>query len=142
MQDFLNGNFATFGINGTNYDGNEGWSIDCSPAELRTDNTAGGGASDRITGTKDLQGTMEMSWDSSRNPFDAPLTLAAGTVLTNLKLYLNGPTSPFYSLPKAIVLKDTTSAKVNEKVAITISFGNKGAFTRPTGNFSAIAGST
>lgn len=144
MQDFLNGNLAQFGLNGTDYTGNDGWSVDSSPAELRTDNTAGGGCSDRIIGTKDIKATIDMSWDASRNPFDTPIAFAAGTILTNLKLYLNGPTSPFYLLPKAIVLKDSVAAKVGELIKVSVDIANKGAFTRPTGNFvpTATAGGT
>src|ERR1041385_2413133 len=114
-QDFFNGKGASFGINGQNYVGNEGWSIDDNPSELRTDNTAGGGFSDRIIGNHDLVATMEMCWDASANPLEAPYGFAPGTILTNLKLYLNGTASPYYLLPKAIVLTSPVTAKVNEK---------------------------
>src|SRR4051812_18417969 len=104
MYDFFNGKSASFGLNGTNYLGNDGWSIEANPGELRTDNTADAGYSNRIPNTYDLAVTLEMNWDASRNPLDGPLGLYEGATLTNAKFYLNGTSSPFWLLPSAMVL--------------------------------------
>ncbi len=138
-QDFFSGKSASFSINSTAYTGNDGWTVEESPTELRTDNTAGAGFSDRIIGSKDINVTIEQNWDASANPLDTPINLYPGSVLTNLKLFLNGASSPFWLLPSALVLSVSNPAKVNEKVTLSIKIGNKGTFTRPTGSFTASA---
>ncbi len=135
--DFFSGKSASFGLNGTNYVGNDGWEAEDAPQELRTDNTADAGYSNRIIGTKDLVITLTMNWDASADPFDTPINLYAGAVLTNAKFYLNGTSSPFYLMPSALVLSSPVSAKVGDKVSVTVKIANKGTFTRPTGNFTA-----
>jgi hypothetical protein len=136
-QDFFSGKGASFGLNGTNYTGNDGWSAEDAPTENRTDNTADAGFSNRIISGKNLEITLEQSWDASANPFDTPINLYPGAVLTNAKFYLNGTSSPFYLLPSAIVLSASVPAKVGDVVKCNVKIANKGTFTRPTGNFTA-----
>jgi hypothetical protein len=134
-QAFFSGKGASYGLAGTDYKGNDGWQVDDNPTELRTDNTAGQGCSDRIIGSKDCVVTLEQNFDASANPFDTPYGFKTGTLLTNLKLYLNGPGTPFWLLPSAIVLSNSNVAKTNQKVTVTTKIGNKGTFTYPTGTW-------
>src|SRR4051812_27209223 len=125
-QDHFSGKGASYGINGSTYTGNDGWTVEDSPTELRTDNTADAGFSNRIIGSKDATFTIETNWDATANPLDTPYNFYPGAVLTNLKLFLNGTSSPFWLFPSAIVLSVSNPAKVNEKVSVTVKGANKG----------------
>lgn len=136
------GNLAHVGVNGTVYQGNKGWNIDNDGEEKRTDSTAGNGYSDREVTMRDLKATIDGDWDASQNLLDDPPKFVVGQILTNVKLFLNGSTSPFWSLPSAIVLKVGNNAQVGDIVKYTINIANKGAFSPPTGTFTPITPGT
>jgi hypothetical protein len=132
------GKTSLFSVNATTIH-SKGWTVDDTGEELRSDNTFDAGFSNRITGTNDLKVTIETDWDASANPLDGPPALAVGTVLTTVKLYLQGTSSPFWLLPSAIVLSSPMESKVGGIGKITFNIANKGTYTRPTGTFTPTA---
>ncbi len=133
-QAYYHGKTSYFQVNGTTIHSG-GWTVEPTGEELRTDNTADAGFSNRITGTQDLKVTVEMFWDASANPLDGPPSLAVGQVLTTVKLFLQGTGGPFWLLPSAIILSTPMESKVGGLGKITFNIANKGTYTAPTGTF-------
>ncbi len=134
------GKNSSFAINSVSYDG-KGWTVDPQGQEVRTDNTADNGYSNRIISMKDIKATLEFEFDVSANLMDTTPTLQIGTVLTGVKLFLDesGSSSVYWSLPSAIVLSTPMQAKVGDAIKWTVTIGNKGAFAPPTGTFAPSA---
>ena len=130
------GKNSTFAVNGTSYDG-KGWTVDPQAAESRTDNTSDNGYSNRIVNMKDCKFTLEFDWDVSENLMSATPNLAIGTVLTNVKLFLDeaGSSTCYWSFPSAIVLSTPMQSKVGDTIKWTVNCANKGAFSPPSGTF-------
>jgi hypothetical protein len=133
-QDYYHGKTSYFSVGGTTIHSG-GWTVEPTGEEQRTDNTADAGYSNRITSTKDIKAVIEMNWDASANPLDGPPALTIGTVLTTVKLYLQGTSGPYWLLPSAIVLSTPMESKVGGVGRITFNIANKGTFTPPTGTF-------
>ena len=110
------------------------WSVEHDVGEIDTSNFEGAGYTDRIAGLKDVTITLTMDYDSGANPLDIT-GFYPGSNVTNLRLYLNDTTSPYWSFPSAICLKVSEPAKVKEGMPITFTLKNKGTFSLPTGNF-------
>lgn len=112
------------------------WNVDMDADEIDTTNFEGGGFTDRITGNKDCTFTITAHFDSSTNPLDV-VGFQPGDNITNVRLYLNSTTSPYWSFPSAKCLKVSLpmKAKDTEGAILTWTFKNKGTFTAPTGNF-------
>lgn len=134
-QDYFHGKTSYFSVGGTTYHSG-GWTVDVSVDDLRTDNTADAGYANRIAGVKDLKATVEMNWDASLNPFDSPPALKVGATISTTKLYLQGASGPYWSIPSALVISTPMESKVGSVTKITFTIANKGTFTEPTGTFS------
>lgn len=137
---FTSGKHSSFDVNSIHYDG-KGWSVEPAGQEVRTDNTSTNGFSDRIVAVKDLKVTLEFEWDCSQNLMSSAPTFKIGTVLSILRLYLDfratedADDANYWTLPSAIVLTTPMQAKVGDVIKWTVTVGNKGAFTAPTGSF-------
>lgn len=146
MENFFYGKSAKYRIGTVPvvYGGNKGWSVDPSVEDLRTDNTADNGFSNRIAGINDLPWTIEHDWDADNNPMDDPPALYPGSVLTDLRLYLDQLASGaiYFGMPKAIVLGTPVNAMIDAIVHITVNGANKGAYTKPLGEFAPSAAAT
>lgn len=55
-----------------------------------------------------------------------------GTLLTNVKIYPNGSTNPFWVMPLAVVLPGSNSSSVRGKVEYTVNIASQGTYTAPT----------
>lgn len=111
------------------------WDVNPSAEELETSNFEGVGYTDRIAGLIDCEVTVEGWFDTSANPFDSPLSLAAGNVITNLKLYLNTTAGPFWLFPSfQILTSPMTGVQVKGLLPFKFTGKNKGIFSAPTGS--------
>lgn len=113
----------------------KGWSVNPSVAEEDITNTSDEGYTDVLALNKSLSVTVEFHWDAQTNILDDPISLHEGSVVTNLKLYLDGPSSPFWLLPKGLVTETPQESKVDGAGKITLTIKNKGKYFRPTGTF-------
>jgi len=109
------------------------WTVEATADEIDVSNFEGNGFSDAIGGLKNATITVEYDFDGQSNPFDAPITLAPGQTGTNVRLYLNGTTGPYWSFPSVLVTATPNSANVKEALKGTIRMRNKGTYTAPTG---------
>lgn len=142
MQDFLSGKASRAKAGSTVVEGT-GWTVEAPGEEVRTDNTATNGYTDRIIAMKDLTATLENHWDASVNLMDSPVHFYVGQILLNVYLLLDaestdGSTIGWF-IPKAIVTAVGNPAKVGESVKQTTTIKNKGAFSPPTGTFTPSA---
>jgi hypothetical protein len=117
----------------------QGWSVDPTVDEHDVTSTRTGGYGGVIAGIKRLKFTVTLNWDAAANPLDNPPNLGAGSVVSTIKLYLNDTTSPFWSIPSAVVTGTPMEVKVNDDVKITINCTADGTFSKPTGNFTPAA---
>jgi hypothetical protein len=117
----------------------EGWSVEPTVDEHDVTSTRTSGYGAVIPGIKRLKFTLNLKWDAAANPLDNPPNLRAGGTITTVKLYLNDTTSPFWSIPTAIVTGTPMEVKVADDVKITINCTADGTFTAPTGNFTPTA---
>lgn len=76
-----------------------------------------------------IKGTLEGHHRVDASPFP---TLAIGTTITNLNIFLHGGATPSYVLALAIVMAGSTAVEIRGKVQFTIKFANKGSYTRPS----------
>lgn len=83
---------------------------------------------DTDMGCYGVKGTLEGHHRVDLSPFP---TLAIGTVLTNLNIFMHGGTVASWIFPSAIVTKGSASAEIRGKVQFTINFSSKGTYTRP-----------
>lgn len=132
------GKLAKTTVNGTDING-DGWSVDPTAERQDVTSTRTGGYRGVITGIRGATFTMTLSWDAAANPMDNPPSLKAGTTLTNVKLYLNDVTSPFWSFPIAKVLGTPMETKVGDTLKLTVNCESDGPFVEPTGNFTPAA---
>lgn len=78
--------------------------------------------------------TMEGWFDGGANPFDFSYPLKAGQRLIGVLLYAYNTGGPYWSFPYADVLNVRFNARVDQKLNLTVSCTNWGAFAYPTGN--------
>lgn len=107
-----------------------------TPDEGDTSNAESGGVTDAINCMFTLRGQLEIVIDGANNPWDLGImvpTPSTGPYPTNLKIFLNDTTSPFWLLPYYLIGECTTPQDVKSFGKGTIKFRNKGAYTRPTG---------
>ncbi len=111
------------------------WTVNPTADELETSNFEGGGFGDETTGLTRCEISCKGWLDCSANPYDAPLSLTPGTVLTNLKFYLNTVAGPFWLFPSAVVLTSPMSGvQVTGLLPFEFTAKAKGTFTAPTGS--------
>lgn len=128
------GKNSIFSVNGTTVH-SMGWNVNNTIKDDDVTNTSQAGYTDQIECSRSLVATVEAQWDSSANPLDNPPSLYAGSILTNVKLYQDGTSSPFWGMASALVTETPHESKVGSVSKITFTIKNKGPFTRPTGTF-------
>src|SRR6476620_1937908 len=78
--------------------------------------------------------TLAGWWDAGANMHDAPLSITAGNLLANVRLYINGVGSPNWYFPLFEVLGVPMTVRVENKILYRIRGRNHGTFSYPTGN--------
>lgn len=88
---------------------------------------------DYTFGVKEAEVSVEAVWDASHNPHNSPPNIKSGSVLTNVRLYLDATNlSSYWSFPSFQVFTVSTDAEIRGIVKYTFSGKNKGVFTEPT----------
>src|SRR3954462_5048285 len=98
---FKSGLKATCTINGTEIP-LINWSVRPAVTIQEFRNSKTGRVPKREATFVDLSGTVSYDFDFDANPFST-LNVVPGQKITNLKLYLNGTSGLFHSLPSAII---------------------------------------
>jgi len=111
------------------------WSVEPSAARLKTTNFESGGFETGITGVRSIKFTIEIDDDAAQNLFDVPITV--GLIATsNLLLYENGTSGPFWSIAGAHFETLPMKANVEDTMKITITGSGNGQWLYPTGTHS------
>jgi hypothetical protein len=121
-------------VNGTDINV-EGWSVSTAADRVDVTSTRTAGYRGIITGIKGLTFSLTLKWDAAANPLDNPPSLVPGTTLSTVRLYLNGTSSPYWSITSAKVLSVTNGSTVADATGLTVECEADGSFTAPTGNF-------
>lgn len=111
---------------------NAKWTATPESAYLDTSNMEGGGFEDQIAGLRKLDVHLEGWWDAGANPYDSPLNLLDGQVVSFV-LYTSDTGSPAWS-GTALVKGMPMTADVKDAIRYTIDMKAKGSFNTPTGN--------
>ena len=110
------------------------WDVDPTSDMLDISNFEGGGYRNFIEGLKQATVTVEGWWDGGANPFDVPLSIKNGSILTNFRCYVSDTTGPYWDFPSAIVEGTPMSADVGMEIKWRFTVRAKGTYTFPTGN--------
>lgn len=129
----ISGKSAKVRVNNTAHYAEE-WDVEPEADLLDANSFEGGGYKDYIAGLFGAGFTVRGWYDAGANPFDAPMNIQIGTVLTNVKIYVNDTTGPFWNFPKAIVATTPHKANVKGRVELSFTAKGKGTFSYPTGN--------
>jgi hypothetical protein len=111
------------------------WVVTPKTTKIDTSNHEGGGWAENITGLVEMEIQITFHPDATANPYDAPRQLTPGTRLTNVMLYLNDVTGPFWQIPMANVIEHPMTADVKDALDDTITLAATGSFIYPTGAF-------
>jgi hypothetical protein len=128
--EFHSGRESTATINGTELP-TTGWSVDPTSEIVTFRNSKTDRYSLKEATYHDLSGSITIDFDHDENPFVAPIGLADGAELTDVKLYTNGVGSLFYDLPSIIIVGTPTSVETEGKLSVTINFTNNGEYGTP-----------
>lgn len=108
------------------------WSVEPTGARLKTTNFESAGYETGITGIRNLKFTIELDDDAAQNTYDIPIQ--AGTIGgTNLLLYENLTTGPFWSIGSPHFESVQMKAGVEDTMKLVITGSGNGAWTYPTG---------
>lgn len=111
------------------------WDVNPEAQRVEVTGTRHAGHTGVIAGNRGSTFTMTMKFDAAANPLDNPPNCKAGQRITNVRLYLDGTSSPYWSYPFAVVFKTPMSSAPNEATEISVECEADGAFYEPTGNF-------
>jgi hypothetical protein len=108
------------------------WNVDPSVEIQRFINSLTGNFAQKEATFKDARFTLVLDYDFEASPFAATPNLTIGTKVTNVKLYLDGPSgTKFWSFPSAVVVSTPQSNEVAGKPVTTINLENDGTFSAP-----------
>lgn len=110
------------------------WDVDPNSAMLEVSNFEGNGFRDFIRGLRQITLTARGWWDGGANMHEGTLGVIDGATLANVRAHTSGTSSPFWSLPSAIVERCRCTARVDDLLRYDATFHGKGAFVAPTGN--------
>jgi len=82
---------------------------------------------------RDFSGSFGIDFDFDNNPFGSPLSITAGTTLTNVKLFLNGTAGIYWGCASAVVSDTPQQLSVEGKIVTRINFVTSGTVTAPGG---------
>jgi hypothetical protein len=125
---------AAIRVGATIFVGSE-WNVNPETAWDDTTNFESNGFETQVACTRKCTGTFVAFWDRGQNPHDNPPGFIDGQELANVRLYMNGVGSPFWSFPLLDIVGVPVVAKVKEKMAITINWKAQGSWNYPTGSF-------
>jgi hypothetical protein len=121
---------AVVRFDGNVFEGME-WSVDEQGDEFDSTSFEDCGYGDSDVATIQCTIRIKGLWDSLRNPHNAPLVLNPSVSLTNVRLYLSGLASSYWSFPKARVINGITEAKVRTGMTYEVTLKSRGVFYRP-----------
>lgn len=108
------------------------WDVTPKADKLETTNFEGSGYAEFIAGVRQCDVQIQFSDNGAANPFDGGLT--AGSIISNLKLYLNTTAGPYWLFPSFFVESVSMKADVKEQMMDSLTGSGTGTFTYPTGN--------
>jgi hypothetical protein len=111
---------------------NSKWTATPETAMLDTSNMEGAGFEDQIGGLRKLDVHIEGWWDAGANPYDSPLNLVDGEVVS-FQLFTNDIGSPCWQ-GNALVKGMPMTADVKDLVKYTVDMKAKGVFSTPSGS--------
>jgi len=117
-------------INGAPYYGGMKWTATPDAAQLDTSNFFGQGFEDQIAGLRKLDVHIEGWYDSANCPYDGPLQLNDGQVVSFV-LFTNGNNSPAW-IGTALVKGQPMVSDVHGRVDVSIDMKAKGQFLNPS----------
>ena len=109
------------------------WSVKPKTTPLDTTNFEDGGFEDEIAGLSGCAIDFEGWWDSAGNPFDAPLDVQDGNVIS-VQLYVADVGSPSWLFNEALVTDVEQVADVKDRLTLRFTARAKGEFFYPDGN--------
>lgn len=112
----------------------EEWDVEPEAALIEGNSFEGGGYESDIFGLIKATVTIKFWWDAGANPYDSPLSIQVATVLSNVRCFMAGPSSPGWSFPLLNVMGTPHVASVKDKHMVTLKGKGKGSFSYPTGN--------
>lgn len=136
MADFHSGKDGTAFV-GANEMAVTGWSMNPTTEIQRFRNSLTNGATRKEVTFSDGTGTITVDHDFEDSPFEAPISIAVGSRLTDVKLYLRKSdgaafdTEPYWDLPIILVTGTPQSLEVEGKIQTTFNFEVDGDFGYP-----------
>lgn len=112
-----------------------GWTVGASIEVLSYKNSLTGNHSSKATTYSDSTFSLNYDWDDSNQPFaSGTLNIVPGTVLTNVKLLLDGTAGTrFWNYPSAIVTGTPQSVVREGKITGSIQCVANGQWAAPGG---------
>lgn len=105
------------------------WMVTAKTDALDITNSEGGGYDDSIAGIVAADITLEFDYDSASPQLSNPPNLAAGQIISNLILYVNGTSSYKWTFSYALVVESPLDAPVRETLKGSCTLKSKGSFT-------------
>lgn len=110
------------------------WSVDATAEILRYVNSLTGLHPVKQSTILDASFTIGVDFDPALNPFASPISIIPGIILTNVVLFLNGPTGTTnWTFPSAIVQRIVESMTREGKILTTLYCQASGVLTCPGG---------
>jgi hypothetical protein len=132
--EFHSGIASTASVGGTELP-STGWDVDPTIEIVNFRNSKTDAYSLKEGTFKDVTFTIRVDYDFDANPFQAPVSIDVGTILSNVRLYLqgggSGGTGDFWHFPTAIVTGTPQSVETEGKISTTINATNSGEWGRP-----------
>ena len=108
------------------------WSVDPAIDIQRFANSKTAGFRKKEGTYKDATFSAEIDYDFDLNPFGVTGgNLQIGNFVTNVRLYLNTTSGPYWHFPSAIVTSTPQRSENEGKITTTVNFEADGAFTPP-----------
>lgn len=127
MPTFHAGNQGTATVNGVELSVTD-WSVNPAVELARFRNSKTAGFTRKEKTWSDATFSITVDFDFDLNPF---ATLPLGTTVTNVRLYIRGTSSQFWSFPSAVVVSTPQSVNVDGKIQTSFSLENDGSFVAP-----------
>lgn len=127
---FHSGKESTATVAGTELPTTE-WSVDPSIDIQRFLNSKTDDYAVKEGTFKDCPFTISCDYDFDANPFQAPTAITIGTILTNVRLYVNGTSGDYWHFPSAIVVSTPMTTGTESKPTLTFNCENSGQFGYP-----------
>lgn len=110
------------------------WNVVTKADKLDTTNMESAGYAENIPGIQDLEFTIEFALDAAANPYDSPRLLIVTQLQSNIKLYLNDTSGPYWDLD-GYIYENNCKADVRGLLEGTVRGSATGVYVEPTGTF-------